>query len=59
VKKKVETKKTVLKHWCDFCGKSAEDVFSMVASDNADICDECIMEAYNLVFNQRAHEQES
>ncbi|MCW7764440.1 ClpX C4-type zinc finger protein [Photorhabdus luminescens] len=31
------------KHWCNFCGKSQDEVSAIVAGNNADICDNCVL----------------
>ncbi|WP_387468364.1 ClpX C4-type zinc finger protein [Photorhabdus sp. RM323S] len=32
------------KHWCNFCGKSQDEVNAMVSGmNNSDICDSCVL----------------
>ena len=51
MKRKVEVV-TRVAHWCSFCGKSQDEVPHMIAGpDDADICNECVMAAYDIVFD--------
>ncbi|MDR5756974.1 ClpX C4-type zinc finger protein [Caballeronia sp. LZ035] len=54
MKRKVEVV-TKTKHWCNFCGKSQDEVSQMIAGpDDADICNECVMACHELVFDAQS-----
>ena len=40
---------------CSFCGKSREDVRTLVVSRESAICDECIATALYTISHQRGH----
>lgn len=58
MKKKVEVV-TKLKHWCNFCGKSEDDVAHIIAGpgDN-DICNECVTFCQEIISNTKSKETE-
>ena len=46
------------KKQCDFCGEFESDVNPVLAGDDAMICKNCIVSAYNLFFAESANEEE-
>lgn len=39
-------------HKCSFCGKTNNDVASIIAGDGVCICDECVFVCVNIIFKQ-------
>lgn len=39
-------------HKCSFCGKTNNDVASIIAGDGVCICDECVFLCVEIIFNQ-------
>lgn len=40
---------TLRKHVCNFCGRTEDEVTRMVAGPEADICDGCVVIAWEIV----------
>jgi ATP-dependent Clp protease ATP-binding subunit ClpX len=45
--------------YCSFCAKSVKEVRTLIASDNAKICNECVTACVNEVFIWNADKTES
>lgn len=39
-------------HKCSFCGKTNNDVASIIAGDGVCICDECVFVCVKIIFKQ-------
>ncbi|MCT8349834.1 ClpX C4-type zinc finger protein [Photorhabdus temperata] len=45
------------KHWCNFCGKSQDEVNAIASGmNNSDICNECIIQCVNVLINRKSDE---
>lgn len=46
-------------HKCSFCGKTNNDVATLITGDGACICDECVHVCVGIIFKQsrRAHSE--